>query len=120
MYQFSHDVHPGPRHAGLAYLESCTTIAPTREHAGLITTLAALLRAALDSTDAGPLQQFVSVARDHGNDIDEIIGAAGHIVIDDLMRTDAPATRLAAAFAQLGAIERKLFSFYGAPGSLAQ
>jgi len=108
MHQFAVDARPELPQAGLTYLESCTTVAPTRTHADLIAEIAALMRTALDSTDTRSLRHCIGAARAQSSDIDDIVSAAGHVVVDDLMRTGVPAIMLEPLFVQLAGIEREL------------
>src|SRR5471030_425828 len=97
-----------PHRVGLAYLESCTTVVPNREHADMVTAIAALMRTALDATDSSPLEKFIRSARKRRNDIDELVDAAGHVVLDDLMFSDMPLAQLHPLIAKLSSIEHTL------------
>jgi hypothetical protein len=108
MYQFAHEMQVDSNRVGLAYLESCTSIVPAREHADIVTAIAALMRTALDSNDITPLEQIVRSARKRRSDIDELVDAAGHVVIDDLMFSDMPLAQLHSHIAKLSSIEHAL------------
>lgn len=117
MYQFAQEMQVDPHRVGLAYLESCTSIVPSREHADMVTAISALLRTALDSNDATPLEKFIRSARKRRNDIDELVDAAGHVVLDDLMFSDMPLAQLHPLIAKLSSIEHTLHPLMAlAPG----
>jgi hypothetical protein len=117
MYQFAHEMQVDPHRVGLAYLESCTAIVPMREHADMVTAIAALMRTALDASDFAPLEKFVRVARKRRDDLDELVDAAGHVVLDDLMFSDMPLAQLHPLIAKLSSIEHALHPLMSmAPG----
>jgi hypothetical protein len=97
-----------PQRVGLAYLESCTSVLPAREHADMVTAIAALMRTTLDSNNASPLEKFIRSARKRRNDIDELVDAAVHVVLDDFMFSELSSAQLHPLIAKLSALEHTL------------
>jgi len=108
VYEFAHEMQVDPHRVGLAYLETCTTVVPDREHADMVTAIAALMRTALDADNLSPLEKFVRSARKRRSDLDELIDAAEHVVLDDLLFSDMPLAQLHPLIAKLSSIEHAL------------
>ena len=66
------------------FIRSCTSMTPTTENMRLVRSATALVRSVLGGADIAGLRDFLRLALQKCDDVDDVLAAAGQTVIDEL------------------------------------
>ena len=66
------------------FIQTCTSMSPTTENLRLVRSATSLVRSVLGGADIAPLREFLRVAEQKCDDVDDVLAAAGQTVIDEL------------------------------------
>ena len=86
------------------FVESCTSMSPTRENLSLIHSTASLMQVALEKDDMNPLRDLIAKATSWCENISDVLAAASHYLIETL--GDLPLTSLHRVIERVAEIER--------------
>jgi hypothetical protein len=106
MYQLAHDSHPID--STRLFVESCTSMTASIDNLSLITSVANMIRAAVDGADLKPLRDVLARVSEWSADVDDVLAAAGQSVVDDL--GDVSHTMLHDVIRKVAQIERDVLA----------
>jgi hypothetical protein len=66
------------------FIQTCTSMSPTTENMHLVRSATSLMRSVLRGADIASLREFLRVAEQKCDDVDDVLAAAGQTVIDEL------------------------------------
>jgi hypothetical protein len=96
------------RDSVVLFVESCTSMAPTKENLSLIKSTASCMRTALEANDIKPLRELIAKAKEWCGDLSDVLAAASHYLIETL--GDLPVPALHRAVERVAEIERAVLS----------
>lgn len=105
------------RDSVVLFVESCTSMAPTKENLSLIRSTASCMRTALEANDINPLRELIAKAKEWCDDLSDVLAAAGHYLIETL--GDLPVSALHRAVERVAEIERTVLCSLEAFGARA-
>jgi len=105
MYQLATD--RGQRDNTRLFIDTCTSMLPSRENLSLVGSAVRLMRDALNGNDLKPLREFAARAAERC-DIDDVFAAAGQAVVDEF--GDVPFAKLHDVILKVAQIERDVLS----------
>ena len=82
MYQLATDSAPVDKTR--LFIQTCTSMSPTTENMRLVRSATSLVRSVLGGADITPLREFLRIAEQKCDDVDDVLAAAGQTVIDEV------------------------------------